>query len=134
MVSLEILRYAQAPSLAMPCPDSHTQQPFTENFPQAEIYELLSPDLLHQLIKGTFKDHLVHWVITYFEKIHTAREAKRIKDIIDRRCVFPCSLIPPIARFLFHSTVYPSHPLFQDCATSRMEGISANGQETTRKP
>lgn len=60
------------------------QQPFTESFPRAEIYELLSPDLLHQLIKGTFKDHLVQWVIAYLNKTYTAREAKRIKDIIDR--------------------------------------------------
>ncbi|KAG1732287.1 hypothetical protein EDB19DRAFT_1896780 [Suillus lakei] len=33
--------------------------PFTNDFPQADIYQLIVPDLLHQLIKGTFKDHLV---------------------------------------------------------------------------
>ncbi|KAJ7038606.1 hypothetical protein C8F04DRAFT_951033, partial [Mycena alexandri] len=32
--------------------------PFTDGFPRADIHELLSVDLLHQLIKGTFKDHL----------------------------------------------------------------------------
>ncbi|KAF8806880.1 hypothetical protein BYT27DRAFT_7223998 [Phlegmacium glaucopus] len=41
--------------------------PFTVHFPRANIHELLSPDLLHQIIKGTFKDHLVTWVIQYFE-------------------------------------------------------------------
>ncbi|KAH9165255.1 hypothetical protein EDB89DRAFT_2116109 [Lactarius sanguifluus] len=35
---------------------------FTEDFPRADIHEMLSPDILHQLIKGTFKDHLVAWV------------------------------------------------------------------------
>ncbi|KAJ6626485.1 hypothetical protein B0H10DRAFT_2302293 [Mycena sp. CBHHK59/15] len=44
--------------------------PFTWTFPRADIHELLSPDLLHQVIKGTFKDHLVAWVGEYLEAIH----------------------------------------------------------------
>ncbi|KAG1830978.1 hypothetical protein DFJ58DRAFT_719599 [Suillus subalutaceus] len=36
--------------------------PFTNDFPRADIHELIALDLLHQLIKGTFKDHLVEWV------------------------------------------------------------------------
>jgi hypothetical protein len=61
-------------------------QPFTENFPRADIYELLSPDLLHQMIKGTFKDHLVTWIDEYLkEKNPPEKEANRIISIIDRR-------------------------------------------------
>lgn len=37
-------------------------QPFTNDFPRADIHELLSGDLLHQIIKETFKDYLVPWV------------------------------------------------------------------------
>ncbi|KAG2060926.1 hypothetical protein BDR06DRAFT_979240 [Suillus hirtellus] len=36
--------------------------PFTNDFPCADIHELLTSNILHQLIKGTFKDHLVEWV------------------------------------------------------------------------
>ncbi|OJT08823.1 hypothetical protein TRAPUB_280, partial [Trametes pubescens] len=36
--------------------------PFTADFPRADIHELLSPDFLHQVTEGTFKDHLVTWV------------------------------------------------------------------------
>ncbi|KAJ7573918.1 hypothetical protein C8J56DRAFT_1065436 [Mycena floridula] len=44
--------------------------PFTHGFPSANIHELLSSDLLHQLIKGKFKDHLVTWVGEYLEIQH----------------------------------------------------------------
>ncbi|KAG8215294.1 hypothetical protein J3R82DRAFT_8879 [Butyriboletus roseoflavus] len=33
--------------------------PFTNDFPCADIYDLLALDLLHQIIKGAFKDHFV---------------------------------------------------------------------------
>lgn len=63
-------------------------QPFTELFPRADIYEMITPDILHQLIKGTFKDHLVVWVGEYLDKEHGKAGAKKIMDDIDRRCVY----------------------------------------------
>ncbi|KIM51404.1 hypothetical protein SCLCIDRAFT_33472 [Scleroderma citrinum Foug A] len=37
--------------------------PFTSDFPRADIHQLITPDILHQLVKGTFKDHLVEWIL-----------------------------------------------------------------------
>ncbi|KAJ7618617.1 hypothetical protein FB45DRAFT_981191 [Roridomyces roridus] len=62
--------------------------PFTWSFPRADIHELLSPDLLHQVIKGTFKDHLVAWVGDYIER---AAMTKKIMADIDRRI----AAVPP---------------------------------------
>ncbi|KAG1753701.1 uncharacterized protein EDB91DRAFT_1234119 [Suillus paluster] len=44
--------------------------PFTNDYPQADIHELISPDILHQIIKGAFKDHLVDWVESYLKITH----------------------------------------------------------------
>jgi hypothetical protein len=62
-------------------------QPFTHGFPRADIHTLLSPDLLHQLIKGTFKDHLVEWVNEYLLITHGEARAQEIIQDIDRRLV-----------------------------------------------
>ncbi|KAI9431281.1 hypothetical protein H4582DRAFT_2113489 [Lactarius indigo] len=59
--------------------------PFTSEFPRADIHELVAPDILHQVIKGTFKDHLVTWVEEYLELTHGKTHAKTILDDIDRR-------------------------------------------------
>ena len=61
-------------------------QLFTNDFPWAEIYELLSPDLLHQVIKGGFKDHLVAWVEEYLTvKYRSKKRVAEIMNNIDRR-------------------------------------------------
>jgi len=64
-------------------------QPFTNNFPRADIHKLLSPNLLHQLIKGTFKDHLVTWVEEYLTLTHGEACAKEILDDIDWQYFIP---------------------------------------------
>ncbi|KAI9569773.1 hypothetical protein HD554DRAFT_2019509 [Boletus coccyginus] len=53
-------------------------EPFTAHFPRADIHELITPDLLHQLIKGTFKDHLVTWVQEYLEQNYPKQRVLRI--------------------------------------------------------
>lgn len=60
-------------------------QPYTDHFPRANIYEALSPYLLHQVIKGTFKDHLVEWVLTYIKTHNSAHDANAIIADLDRR-------------------------------------------------
>ncbi|KAJ6621941.1 hypothetical protein B0H10DRAFT_1788837, partial [Mycena sp. CBHHK59/15] len=68
--------------------------PFTRDFPRADIHEMLSSDLLHQVIKGSFKDHLVTWVGEYLYLEHTKADADAIMDEIDHRIAavpaFPC--------------------------------------------
>ncbi|KAG2029454.1 hypothetical protein BDR03DRAFT_1018369 [Suillus americanus] len=58
--------------------------PFTNDFSHADIHELLVPDLLHQLIKGAYKDHLVDWVEKYLLQTHGKRQASIILDDIDQ--------------------------------------------------
>jgi hypothetical protein len=60
-------------------------QIFTYDFPRADIHKLITPDLLHQLIKGIFKDHLVTWVGSYLHAVHGETDANIILDDIDRR-------------------------------------------------
>jgi hypothetical protein len=65
--------------------DCDASQPFTNDFPRADIHQLIAPDLLHQLIKGTFKDHLVSWVGEYINNTHGKARANQILDDIDKR-------------------------------------------------
>ena len=63
----------------------------SSHFPHADIHDMLSPDILHQLIKGAFKDHIVMWVNDYIKARYSDKKAKKIMDDIDRRYVYSIS-------------------------------------------
>jgi len=79
---LVVCKHLVSPFIPSDCDPS---QPFTNDFPRADIHELIAPDLLHQLIKGTFKDHLVSWVGEYLVNTHGKAGANEILDEIDKR-------------------------------------------------
>jgi hypothetical protein len=62
-----------------------TVQPFTDYFPRADIYVMIAFDILHQLIKGTFKDHLITWVEDYLKEEHGEAGYATVMDDIDLR-------------------------------------------------
>ena len=44
---------------------------------------MISQDLLHQVIKGTFKDHLVTWIVDYIQCVNSEGEARHLLDELD---------------------------------------------------
>jgi hypothetical protein len=58
-------------------------QPFTDIFPRADIHDLLSSDLLHQVIKGLFKDHFVAWICDYLILRYGQAAGEAIINVID---------------------------------------------------
>ncbi|KAF5334445.1 hypothetical protein D9611_014474 [Ephemerocybe angulata] len=72
--------------------------PFTHTFPRADIHKLMAPDLLHQVIKGTFKDHLVAWIMEYIMQEHGEVKGLEIIADIDHR-ISAVPSFPGLRRF-----------------------------------
>lgn len=109
-------------------------KPFTERFPRADIHELIAPDLLHQVIKGTFKDHLVEWVLTYIKSKNSKDRAAEIITDIDERCVSRATTIFTITRTHKLSSVFAvARPSPAYVASSKDE-TSSNGQVMILRP
>lgn len=82
---LHLVRYAH---VLVAITHYFSSQPFTDYFPRADIHELISPDILHQLVKGAFKDHVVTWIHSYIKAKHGEQAGNRILDDIDWRYFF----------------------------------------------
>ncbi|KAF8264718.1 hypothetical protein EI94DRAFT_1591924 [Lactarius quietus] len=67
-------------------------------FPHANIHQVLTPDLLHQLIKGAFKDHIVTQVEKYIREMHLPAWADKILADIDR-CIAAVLSFPGLHHF-----------------------------------
>ncbi|KAF8176827.1 hypothetical protein K438DRAFT_1978871 [Mycena galopus ATCC 62051] len=94
--------------------------PFTNEFLHADIHELLSVDLLHQLIKGTFKDHLVTWVNEYLHLTYGEKRALEIIQDIDHRI----SAVPDkLARFHQYCAAFIDCGLRTDISLPRQHSL-----------
>ncbi|KAF8487754.1 hypothetical protein JB92DRAFT_3085489 [Gautieria morchelliformis] len=58
-------------------------QPFWADLPHTNIFECFTPDLLHQLHKGVFKDQMVKWCIQIAGKWGTQEVDERFKCLSD---------------------------------------------------
>ncbi|THG94016.1 hypothetical protein EW026_g7366, partial [Hermanssonia centrifuga] len=91
-----------------------TIMPFSDDFPQANIHKLIAGNLLHQIIKGCFKEHLVNWVFTYILLEHGKAKGHEIWGQIERH----------LAAVLIFPGLCPFH---QGCNFKQWTGDNSKG-------
>ncbi|KAH8980296.1 hypothetical protein EDB86DRAFT_2835417 [Lactarius hatsudake] len=95
--------------------------PFTHSFPRADIHELLAPDLLHQVIKGVFKDHLVAWGRDFTQ--WTGNDSKALMKVY----------LGAIAGYLPSAMVHCISRFMDVCYLARRNAISGSGLDRFRE-
>ncbi|KAG1720890.1 hypothetical protein EDB19DRAFT_1962911 [Suillus lakei] len=96
---------------------------FTNDFPQADIYQLITPDLLHQLIKGTFKDHLVDWVRKYLHHVFASFSGFKQWTSDDSKALMKVYL-PAIEGYVPTDVVHTFHAFLEFCYLVRHNTIT----------
>ncbi|KAH9952562.1 hypothetical protein BGW80DRAFT_1440399 [Lactifluus volemus] len=103
--------------------------PFTADFLRADIHEMISPDLLYQVIKGAFKDHLMTWVCSYLRLIHSESQGDAIIDDIDCRI----TIVPPfpsLRRFPHDDMVLCISAFLDTCYIARCQHLDEDSLKT----
>ncbi|KAI0713005.1 hypothetical protein C8Q72DRAFT_799231 [Fomitopsis betulina] len=89
--------------------------PYMDDFPRADIHELLSGNILHQIIKPV-KDHLINWTQVLLEITYGEALVKYSSSIM----------------LMVHTLlVWPLHHPLLAYVISRMVGTLSNGRATT---
>jgi hypothetical protein len=79
------------------------------DFPRADIYQVISSNLLHQVIKDGFKDHLVTWVGKYLRVTYPTARAEAI--LVDIDCWYVAFLsLRHLFIYVFRIAAVPHFP------------------------